>query len=198
MLRWVQVLPINLKAQFSELVRSQAKALVEASSVDEIFMIISPYWNSLHPTLLEYLVKKLEDGELDTRMRQYMEKLREFRVCTKLGKFIDKWTGGIPPGFNEFVLKLGEEWREKTIEDLEQFRISLSRQRCFDGHMAYVKKASTGCIALVFALPQCCFPLKLEKDSLDFLKENHVLQVLVDSICVFNLEEKFRLWCRTT
>ena len=92
MLKWVQVLPMTLKPQFSELLRTQAKSLISASSVDELFMILSPYWNSLHPTLLEHLIKKLVDEKLNTRMKQYMESLRNFRMRTTLGDFVDKWT----------------------------------------------------------------------------------------------------------
>jgi hypothetical protein len=55
MLKWIQVLPMTLKSQFSELLQRNAKALSNASNVDELFLIVSPYWNSLHPTLLVHV-----------------------------------------------------------------------------------------------------------------------------------------------
>ena len=66
MLKWIQVLPMTLKSQFSELLQRNAKALCSASSVDELFLIVSPYWNSLHPTLLVHLIKKLANEGLKT------------------------------------------------------------------------------------------------------------------------------------
>ena len=135
MLGWIQVLPMTLKSQFSELLQRNAKALSNASNVDELFIIISPYWNSLHPTLLAHLVEKLANKKLKRRMKKYMHELCKFRIHTRLGDLIEKWAGGVPPGFDEFVLELGEEWREKTVEDFEQFRIRLSRQQCIGGHM---------------------------------------------------------------
>ena len=120
-LNWIRFLPMTLRTQFAELNQGQAKILTSASNVDELFFILSPYWNSLHPALLEYLVKKLGDKELKARMDRYMEELHHFRIQTTLGNFLDKWVGGIPPGYQEFVLELGEEWRERTVEDFEQF-----------------------------------------------------------------------------
>ena len=187
MLRWVQVLPIHLKPQFSEFLQRNAKALSNASSVDELFLILSPYWNSLHPTLLEYLVKKIADDNLKSRMKQYIDKLYQFRVGTQLGDFIDKWVGGAPPGFEEFVLELGEEWRKRTVEDLEQFRIRLSRQQCIGCHMTYVKKVMPGSIFVALALPQCCFPLTFDEDAQKFLREEHVVKLLVGGTCILDL-----------
>ena len=190
MLEWIQILPMALKSQFSELLQRKAKALCNASSVDELFIIISRYWNSLHPTLLAHLVKKLADGKLKSRMKKYTDDLRKFRVRTQLGDFIEKWMGGVPPGFDEFVLELGEQWRERTVEDLEQFRIRLSRQQCIGGHMTYMKKVMPGSIFVELALPQCCFPLIFGGDMQKFLREEDVLGVYVGGLCILDLHQR--------
>jgi hypothetical protein len=187
MLNWIQILPMTLKSQFSELLQRNAKALSNASNVDELFLIVSPYWNSLHPALLVHLIKKLDNKRLNGRMRKYTDDLRKFRIRTQLGDFIEKWAGGIPPGFDEFVLELGEEWRERTVEDLENFRIHLSRQQCIGGNMTYMKKVMPGSIFVAFTLPQCCFPLGFDKDTRKFLREENVLGVYVGGQCILEL-----------
>ena len=188
MLKWIQVLPMTLKSQFSELLQRNAKALSSASNVDELFFIVSPYWNSFHPTLLEHLIKKLADDKLKSRMIKYTNDLCKFRVHTRLGDFID-WTGGFPPGYEEFVVKFGEEWRERTVEDLEQFRIRLSRQQCIGGHISYMKKVMPGSIFVELALPQCCFPLNFDKDIQKFLRDEDVLGVYVKGKCIIDLHQ---------
>ena len=152
-------------------------------------MILSPYWNTLHPTLLEHLIKKLADENLKARIKRYIVELRKFRIHTRLGDFIEKWMGGVPPGFDEFTMELGEEWREKTVEDLEQFRIRLSRQQCIGGHMMYMKKATSGSVLVVFALPQCCFPMSFEENTQTFLREEHVLGVYVGGQSMLELQQ---------
>ena len=189
MLGWIQVLPMTLKSQFSELLQRNAKALSNASNVDKLFIIISPYWNSLHPTLLSHLVKKLADEKLKSRMKKYTDDLCKFHIHTRLGDLIEKWAGGVPPGFDEFVLELGEEWREKTVEDFEQFRIRLSRQQCIGGHMIYMKKVKPGSIFVELALPQCCFPLTFDRDMQEFLKEEDVLGVYMGGLCILDLHQ---------
>ena len=174
MLRWVQVMPLEIKTQFSQMLVTQAKTLSNASSTDELFIILSHYWNSQHPNLLEYLIRKLRDDSLNTRIKHYMEELRSFRIHTTLGNFIDKWMRGPPPGFKEYVIKLGKQWRDKTLEDLNQFVIGLSRQKCFESHFLYMNKVTTGCLAVVIAFPQCCFPLKPDDELLHYLQENMV------------------------
>ena len=188
MLEWIQVLPMTLKSQFSELLQRNAKALCNASSVDELFIIVSPYWNSLHPTLLEHLVKKLDDDKLKSRMKKYTDDLCNCRIRSRLGDFIEKWEGGVPLGFDEFVLELGEEWRERTVEDLENFRIWLSQQQCIGGHMTYMKKVMPD-IFVELALPQCCFSLTFEEDAQKFLREEHVLGVYVGGLCILDLNQ---------
>ena len=180
-LSWVQILPMTLKAQFSALLRTNAKALAEATSVDELFFIISPYSNALHPTFLEHLVKKFHDEKLRKRMTQYKEALYKFRKQTSVEEFMDKWVCTIPEGFQPFELKLSDEWRKKTLEDLEQLRIGFNRQKCCDGHMPYLKTVTTGCLAVVFALPKSCFPLKAVEDLVELSRENWIQQIITDS-----------------
>ena len=189
MLNWVMVLPMTLKAQFSELLRTQAKELTSASDVDQLFMILSPYWNSLHPTLLEHVIKKLADEKLKARMKRYVEELRRFRIHTRLGDFIEKWAGGVPAGFDKFTMELGEEWREKTVEDLEQFCIRLSQQQCIGGHVTYMKKVTAGSVLVMFAIPQCCFPMNFEEDVQTFLREECVLGVFVGGQSILDLRQ---------
>ena len=188
MLQWVQVLPMVLKAQFSELLQTQAKAMSTASNTDELFFILSQYWNSLHPSLLEHLVKKLQNAILKDRMSCYMKELQTFRSNTTLSEFVDKWVGRVPPGLDEFIMELGDEWKTRTMHDLEQFRIQLSRQKCFSGQMPYVKKVISGSIFLVFGISCSVFPLNFKREAIwSLLKENHVLRVLVEGKCILDL-----------
>lgn len=190
MLKWIQVLPMALKSQFSELLQMKAKRLCNASSVDELYILVAPYWNSLHPTLLEHLIKKLADGKLRNRMNRYTDYLCKFRAHTKLGDFIEKWSGGAPPGFDDFAMELGEEWREKTLEDLEQFRIRLYRQQFIGDHMIYMRKVTPGSIFVEFALPHNCFPLIFDEATRKFLREENVHGVYVNRQCILYLHHQ--------
>ena len=188
MLDWLRVPPVDIKSQFSECLQENEEALRNASSVDQLHKILSPYWDPLHPTLLEYLIEELADDNLNAKINGYMERLRNFRHHTKLGNFIDKWMRGSPPGFKEYIMEVGDEWRDKTLEEFNQFIVGLSRQKCIGRHIAYITKVTTCCIAVVIAFPQCCFPLKPDDELLQYLRKNMVRRISAGDECILNLE----------
>ena len=187
-LTWIRFPPVTLRNRFADLVHTQLKLLANVSSIDELFFLLSSYGNSFHPDLLVYLISKLEDTDLKAQMDHYMQDLHRFRVQTTLGDFLDKWVGKIPSGYLEFVLELGEEWREKTVEDFEQFRISLSRLQCFGGgHMPFMKMAKSSSVVIVLALPAHLFPLNLRQKAIHkVLKDRSIVRMMVDGQYVYD------------
>ena len=190
-LNWIRFPPTSLRTQFADFLRSQAKLLFSSTTVDELFAIVSSYWNLFHPALLQHLVNKLGDQGIKSRMDRYMDDLYHFRIQTTLGDFLDKWVGEIPPGYQEFVLELGEEWREKTVEEFEQFRIRLSRLQNFGGgHMSFMKTAKSSSILVVLALPDHLFPINIRQTVIhNFLRDENIARMMVDGQCVFDLEK---------
>ena len=120
-LNWIRFPPAGLRTLFAEILRQQARVISSATNIDELFSFLSSYWNLFHPALLQHLINKLEDEDLKARMDHYVNNLYCFRIQTTLGDFLDKWVGEIPSAYKEFILELGEEWRERTVEDFEQF-----------------------------------------------------------------------------
>ena len=190
-LDWIRFPPASLRTQFAELLRQQATIISKAASIDELFSFLSTYWNLFHPALLQHLVNKLGDKDIKLRMYHYMDDLHRFRTQTSLGDFLDKWVGEIPPGYKEFVLELGEEWRKKTIEDFEQFRVRLSRLQSFGGgHMPFMKTAKFSSILVVLALPEQVFPIDFRQRVVhQLLRDENVTRVMVDGKCLFDLEK---------
>ncbi len=188
MLDWIRFPPMALRIQFADLVQTRSKLLANVSSIDELFFILSSYWNSFHPDLLLYFIDKLEDTDLKARMDRYMEDLHHFRIKTPLGDFLDKWVGEIPSGYQEFVLELGEEWRKKTVEDFEQFRICFSRLQSFGrGHMSFMKTAKSSSILIMLALPAYLFPLNLRQKALHkFFQDGSIVRMMVDGQYVYD------------
>ena len=198
-LNWIRFPPIALRTQFADLVQTRVKLLANVASVDELFFILSSYWNSLHPDLLGYLINKLKVTDLKARMDRYMEDLHHFRLQTTLGDFLDKWVGEIPSGYQEFVLELGEEWRKKTVEDFEQFRIRLSRLQSFGGgHMSFMKTAKSSSILVALALPAHLFPLNLRQKAIhNFFGEENIMRVMVDEQYVYDSKQLVSIHVRT-
>ena len=188
---WIRFLPVAMRPHFAELTRVLFKTLPTVSNLDELFAILPQYWNSLHPSVLEHFVDMLEDGDLQERMQRYMKNLSHFRKQTPLGAFLDKWDGEIPSSYQEVVIELGEKWREKTVNDLMQLQVRISRLKSIGGgHMPFLKATKSSSILVILTLPQHLFPLDFRQKALhDFLRSEDVLKVIVDGQCVLDFKK---------
>ena len=100
-------LPVSLKLQLGNLLESKARQLSQASSISELFLILSasPYWNFHNPNLLSHLVEQFGDDQTKQQKDKYLEELRGFRMRTKVKDFIGKWTGASQSDNQELVLE---------------------------------------------------------------------------------------------
>ena len=83
-----------------------------------------------------------------------MGELREFRKRTKINNFIDKWTGIFLPGTQEIVMELGDNWKEKSLEQLEELQIEVSSKCCFEDYVMPLKRIKVSSVDAIFSLPE--------------------------------------------
>ena len=190
-LDWIMFPPVAMRPHFAELNRVLFKTLPTVSNLDELFFVLPQYWNSLHPSVLEHFVDMLEDDDLQKRMQRYMKNLSHFCKQTPLGTFLDKWVGEIPSNYQEVTIELGDRWREKTVEDLMQLQVRISRLKSIGGgHMPFLKETKSSSILVILTLPQHLFPLDFRQKALhDFLRSEDVLKVIIDGQCVLDFKK---------
>ena len=123
----VILLPVSLKSYYHKFLTGNIAAIQNAESVSEIFSILSMYWDFLNCELLVHIVRRLGNDQLNKMMAAYMENLTLFLRRTTLEAFIGKWARSIPPQFSEFVTHMGGDWRNRTLQDLKDFRMDLAR-----------------------------------------------------------------------
>jgi len=182
------VLPVSLK-QYAKYLQSQAENLSQASSIDGLFLVLSPYWDFLNPSLLAHLANKIGDEQTRRSVEEYSEELREFRMRTKIGDLIDKWTGTSLPDTQEIVMELGDNWREKSVEQLEELRIKFLRKCCLEDYILPLKRIKLSSVDAVFSLPESVDIDSLKLESLrEFFQEHQVLRILLNGECILNLQ----------
>ena len=189
----LMALPISLKHQWVDLLGSQARQLSQASNIGELFFILStsPHWNFYNPYLLSHLVEQFGDEQMKQQKDKYLEELREFRMRTKVNDFIGKWTGASQPSTQELVLELEEEvWKKRTLEQLEQVRIGLSRKRSLEDSVLPwpAKSIRESSLDAVFSLPKSIDGHNLHLEDLrEFFLAHQVLRVLLNGACILDL-----------
>ena len=152
-LKGLRQLPVSLKLECSEFLQSQAARLSRVSSIDELFFILSLHWDFLNPSLLAHLAYRFGDEQTVRSVDEYLGELREFRMRTKINDFIYKWTGPLPHDTQEIVMELGDNWREQSLEQLEEFRIEVSRKRCFGDYVMPLKRVNLSSVDAAFSPP---------------------------------------------
>ena len=156
------------------------RLLLEANSVNMFVFHLKNYCSAIDPDILEGLIEVLGDAESKSMMQEYTKDLDNFRCKTKLKDFIGKYNGPKPPEFKEVQLKLGDNWREKTLADLKLINSQISRQSML------IKMASPGSVYVTFMIPKD--DLELGFHLRDYLRTQCVLQIIVCGVCIFDCE----------
>ena len=90
------------------------------------------------------------------------------------------------PDSDQIVMVLKDEWKERSLEDFEEFRDKMSlKQRLmmrFDGIIE-------SCMAAIFSTPKA---VDLELENLhEFFQEHQILRVFLNGACILNLQVAF-------
>ena len=177
-------LPVSLK-QYARLLQCEASRLARASSIDELFFILSPHWDFLNPSLLAYLAHRFGDERTIRSVTEYLGELKEFHR-TKISNFIELWTGVLLPDTQEVVMELGDNWKEKSLEQLEKLRIEVSHKLCFENYVMPLKEVKVSSVDAVFSLPGS---VDIELESLQgFFRKHQILRILRNGVCIFKLQ----------
>ena len=144
-------LPVSVRFRHIRFLEHNLSAIASATSVDEILAILGLYWNYYNCSLLDEVVHQLGSDQTKQLMERYMEKLRRFRLKTKLRDFAGKLTHRIPH-FHKLVTKMDEKWEERTLEDLEEFRKELAQSMLLENYAIHIMSAEEGCVEITWAL----------------------------------------------
>ena len=157
--------------------------------MEDIFLLLNLYWDFLNYTLLEHIVTNFGNNDTKAAMANYVTELVAFRKATNLSDFISHWpcAGEAPPDMSELVTKIKKkmekDWSNCTLEDVEQFRRTLTQKLLLPSFAVLLRNAEQGCISLTWLIPSSIVKL-LSKDihntKLDWFKEHHIEGLAID------------------
>ena len=147
-------LPVSVKYQFLRFLKHNRSAINYAQNVDEIFAILGEYWDFLNCGLLNEVVHQLGSDKAKQLIEQYMEKLNQFRMKTKLEDFFDEVRSieDFPTHFTPFITEMGEDWRGRTLADLEDVRKKLAHFMHLKEYAMHFTSAQTDPIEIYWAV----------------------------------------------
>ena len=156
-LQFVMKLDVSQQQQYQHFLRSCFIELKPGITTEDLLCCLSLHWDFFNYGLLEHTINVFGDASLQQDMEDYVDKLRAFRVNTKLCDFIDNWPvrGQDPPkaDFKRVVIKMGKKWEECTLEDVESFRETLTHKFFLPNFALLLREAEKGCVCLTWYTP---------------------------------------------
>ena len=154
---FVMQVDVSQRDQYEQYLQSCLMKLETSVTIEDLLCRLSMHWDFFNYGLLQHTINVFGDESLKQDMEDYIHKLRAFRVATKLCDFIDNWPvrGRDPPkaDFKHVVIKMGKKWEECTLEDIENFRETLTHKFFLPNFGLLLREAGEGCICLTWYTP---------------------------------------------
>ena len=178
----VAVLPTSLKYQHDYFLKHHSSEIARATTVEEIFSILNRYWNFLNCSLLAHTISKFGDEELQKQLSTYTTALQAFRSRTKITDFVKTCPGNqkIPPEFVALKTKLSPDWKDRTLEDAEVYRMSMVHSSSLACYALYLTEGVPGSIYLLWSVPSHAIDFLAAAMNSEFLQHHCIEEVTID------------------
>ena len=182
-------LPIKNKSQHKEFLE-QLWPQISTATVEDIWFKLEMYWDFMNYSLLQHLVNIFGDDALKTSMLKYKESLKEFRCNTRLCDFARHFKDQV----NECLVgqkvmkflevKFAKNWEECTLEDLENWKESITQKLLVPSYVLILKDTDSGCVSVTWAIP-AMFAASVMEDMetmkmREFCVEHSILSLRID------------------
>ena len=155
------------------------------STVEDMWCKLSEYSNFLNYSLIEHMIKKFGDWDLLETMKAYKRKLEIFRSKTRLCDFVIIFKGITKCKEVLMKVKFDKNWETCTLQDMEEWKESLTQKLLLPSFTVNPKDISTGCVSITWAIPAMFTPSLVEKlKTLDknFCQEHKIMSLTLDSV----------------
>ena len=163
-------------------------------TVLKIWMDLSPYLNFLNYEILQHILQKFKDENLQKAMDQYITQIKAFFKTTRLCEFFKCWpVHGIPLPEQDlpFVdIKTTKDWNTCTLEDLDKLRGSLARKLLLPKFALFLQDATRGCVTLTFSVPPSLvahLQADIKNTDLKEFVDMDIEAITVDGVVCYNV-----------
>ena len=127
-------------------------------TIFDIWVELTPYLNFLNYEILEHILKKFKNHDLQKDMESFSARMRVFFKTTRLCDFLKCWPlrGKTPPEeelLNFLTVKTTKDWNTCTLQDLDHLRGSLARKLLLPKFALILQDAKRGCVSVSYSIP---------------------------------------------
>ena len=118
-------------------------------------------------------------------MLKYKESLREFRCKTRLCDFARHFKEEVNESLEKLLkVKFAKNWEECTLEDLENWKESITQKLLLPSYVLILKDTDSGCVSVTWAIPAMFAASVMEDmermDMREFCVEHSILALRID------------------
>ena len=162
-------------------------------TITDIWIELNDYLNFLNHEILQHILRKFKNAELQKRMDAYRVKINTFFRNTRICDFIDCWPlhGCKAPveKLQHFIeIKICKDWETCTLEDLDNLKGRLATKLLLPKFILILEKASSGSLAVTFSIPpslvaqlQC----DIQNTELKVFLDMYIETITVDGIVCY-------------
>ena len=124
----ITLLPNAIKSEHERFIYKMAEThlLSSCSDVEQLFVCLNNYWSFFDYSLIQPLIKEHGSEDLQQKMHNYVEDMREFRQKTVVKTFAKVWRGKLAKvPLEEFTIltaNLEKDSANCTLEELDKLR----------------------------------------------------------------------------
>ena len=179
-----------------------SKEFFAATSVNDLFLILSRYWNYTNFGLLVHVVETfgdsgLVDAGLVEGVHQYCMKLETFERATTIDVFIAASSASdeISHKFIAMAAKINKPASECTLHEIRKLKNSLAERSGISSYSVYIDGTGCGSVMLTLGIHPAAIPSVLVTLSRRFLLDNLLTEVLIGGKPLQEFREMESLVC---
>ena len=178
-------------ARFLTELLDEDEKLLQATSIDKLFLLIKPYYSFLSTGILEDIIDEFVGEPLKQHLKQYKKQLDEFAKTTKMSllKKIQSQRPSCTTNLPAVVLKLNGAWPSVTIKHFDKFVNQIFEASSFNLSHIQVK---SGCICVSWFARRSAVPALVAQaqQKVEFIRHVGVLKLSVGDTIILEQEKK--------
>ena len=184
-------LPVDLKNKLDYFKKEIKDNVIAATSVDDIFLNISDYWDYLNYFLLEHIIDHHASEKVREIMGKYVKKIRSFRRKTNLhifSKAHERIPRKVDKKLRQMVTEHDMDWATATLEDIDKFRNDINSELFLSNFALLIYKVTHGSVEIIWLVPESLVAhiQKSIKPSSPFMQNHNVTKFTIDGIIVYD------------
>ena len=169
----------------SPLLKEKEKEIRNASTVEEIFLVLKGHWSFINYGILEHIIKTCGTKEDKTNLQKYVHQLKEF--CKRRIFEVPPHVYGSESkkqNWTKLTFKLDK--KVPTLEDIRETQRLIAQILDIEPSTLYLCCVDEGCVQLLYLIPSFVakevFPLS--NDQKIALHDAHILKLDHDRVCI--------------